>query len=60
MKDQESSIHAISIHASGRHALTTANEIAQIWDLDTFTKKKTLNGAQTVGIQQVKDLLNAP
>lgn len=54
MKDQESSIHTISIHASGRHALTTANEIAQIWDLDTFTKKKTLNGAQTVGIQQVE------
>lgn len=53
MKDQESSIHSISIHASGRHALTTANEVAQIWDLDTFTKKKTLNGAQTVGIQQV-------
>lgn len=54
MKDQESSICSISIHASGRHALTTANEIAQIWDLDTFTKKKTLNGAQTVGIQQVQ------
>ena len=53
MKDQESSIYSISIHASGRHAVTTANEIAQIWDLDTFTKKKTLNGAQTVGIQQV-------
>ncbi|XP_028392859.1 TBC1 domain family member 31-like [Dendronephthya gigantea] len=53
MKDHESSISSISIHASGRHALTTANEIAQIWDLDTFTKKKTLNGAQTVGIQQV-------
>ena len=57
MKDHESSICSISIHASGRHALTTANEIAQIWDLDTFTKKKTLNGAQTVGIQQVTDIL---
>ena len=56
MKDHESSICSISIHASGRHALTTANEIAQIWDLDTFTKKKTLNGAQTVGIQQVQSL----
>lgn len=53
MKDHESSICSISLHASGRHAVTTANEIAQIWDLDTFTKKKTLNGAQTVGIQQV-------
>ena len=56
MKDHESSICSISIHASGRHALTTANEIAQIWDLDTFTKKKTLNGAQTVGIQQVQSI----
>ena len=54
MKDHESSICSISVHASGRLALTTANEIAQIWDLDTFTKKKTLNGAQTVGIQQVR------
>ena len=60
MKDHESSICSISVHASGRHALTTANEVAQIWDLDTFTKKKTLNGAQTVGIQQVRGTIALP
>ncbi|XP_015780139.1 PREDICTED: TBC1 domain family member 31-like [Acropora digitifera] len=53
MKGEDSSIHSISIHASGRYALTSANSVAQLWDLDTFSRKRTLNGAQTVGIQQV-------
>ncbi|XP_067054665.1 TBC1 domain family member 31-like isoform X2 [Acropora muricata] len=53
MRGEDSSIHSISIHASGRYALTSANSVAQLWDLDTFSRKRTLNGAQTVGIQQV-------
>lgn len=53
MKGHDSSIHNISVHASGRYALTSSNSVAQLWDLDTFSRKRTLNGAQTVGIQQV-------
>lgn len=53
MKGEDSSIHSISIDASGRYALTSSNSVAQLWDLDTFSRKRTLNGAQTVGIQQV-------
>ncbi|XP_073233564.1 TBC1 domain family member 31-like [Porites lutea] len=53
MRGDDSSIHSISVHASGRYALTSSNSIAQLWDLDTFSRKRTLNGAQTVGIQQV-------
>lgn len=54
MRGDESSIHSISVHASGRYALTSSNSVAQLWDLDTFSRKRTLNGAQTVGIQQVR------
>ncbi|XP_068723216.1 TBC1 domain family member 31-like [Montipora capricornis] len=53
MKGDDSSIHSISVHAFGRYALTSSNSVAQLWDLDTFSRKRTLNGAQTVGIQQV-------
>ena len=53
MKGQDSAIQSISIHASGRYAVTSSNSVAQLWDLDTFSRKRTLNGAQTVGIQQV-------
>ncbi|EDO35457.1 predicted protein [Nematostella vectensis] len=52
MKGHESAVHCISVHASGRYALTSSNTVIQLWDLDTFTRKRTLNGAQTVGIQQ--------
>ena len=54
MRGDDSSIHSISVHASGRYALTSSNSVAQLWDLDTFSRKRTLNGAQTVGIQQVR------
>ena len=57
MRGDDSSIHSISVHASGRYALTSSNSVAQLWDLDTFSRKRTLNGAQTVGIQQVRAYL---
>ncbi|KAK3746386.1 hypothetical protein QZH41_018222 [Actinostola sp. cb2023] len=52
MKGHDAAIHCISIHASGRYALTSSSTVIQLWDLDTFTRKRTLNGAQTVGIQK--------
>ncbi|KAJ8303472.1 hypothetical protein KUTeg_019868 [Tegillarca granosa] len=53
MKGHESAIHTISVHASGRYALTTSAETAQLWDLDTFQRKRKLNIKENVGIVQV-------
>ncbi|XP_070574109.1 TBC1 domain family member 31-like [Ptychodera flava] len=53
MKGHTTPIHTISIHASGRYALTTSNDIAQLWDLDTFERKRKLNVRESVGILKV-------
>ncbi|XP_036614218.1 TBC1 domain family member 31 [Trichosurus vulpecula] len=53
MSGHESSIFSISVHASGRYAITTSSDTAQLWDLDTFQRKRKLNISQSVGIQKV-------
>ncbi|XP_006916641.1 TBC1 domain family member 31 isoform X1 [Pteropus alecto] len=53
MRGHESSIFSISVHASGRYAITTSSDTAQLWDLDTFQRKRKLNILQSVGIQKV-------
>ncbi|KAH3775121.1 hypothetical protein DPMN_176518, partial [Dreissena polymorpha] len=53
MKGHESAIHSISVHASGRYALTTSADTAQLWDLDTFQRKRKLTIKEDVGIIQV-------
>ncbi|XP_066121835.1 TBC1 domain family member 31 isoform X1 [Saccopteryx bilineata] len=53
MRGHESSVFSISVHASGRYALTTSSDTAQLWDLDTFQRKRKLNILQSVGIQKV-------
>ncbi|XP_010586779.2 TBC1 domain family member 31 isoform X1 [Loxodonta africana] len=53
MRGHESSVFAISVHASGRYAITTSSDTAQLWDLDTFQRKRKLNIRQSVGIQKV-------
>lgn len=53
MKGHESVIGNISVHASGRYALTTSTDAAQLWDLDTFQRKRKLNIKEDVGIVQV-------
>ena len=53
MKGHDSSIHHISIHASGRYALTSSQDTAQLWDLDTFQRKRKLNIKEDVGIVKV-------
>ncbi|XP_014446719.1 TBC1 domain family member 31 [Tupaia chinensis] len=53
MRGHESSVSSISVHASGRYAITTSSETAQLWDLDTFQRKRKLNIRQSVGIQKV-------
>ncbi|XP_055482650.1 TBC1 domain family member 31 [Psammomys obesus] len=53
MRGHESSVCSISVHASGRYAITTSSDTAQLWDLDTFQRKRKLNILQSVGIQKV-------
>ncbi|XP_013363374.1 PREDICTED: TBC1 domain family member 31 isoform X2 [Chinchilla lanigera] len=53
MRGHDSSVFSISVHASGRYAITTSSDTAQLWDLDTFQRKRKLNIRQSVGIQKV-------
>ena len=53
MKGHASSIRDISIHSSGRYALTPSHDVAQLWDLETFSRKRKLNIRENVGILKV-------
>ncbi|XP_051920616.1 TBC1 domain family member 31 [Hippocampus zosterae] len=53
MRGHEGTVSSISIHSSGRYALTTSSDTAQLWDLDTFQRKRKLNVHQSVGIRKV-------
>ena len=53
MKGHTSPINNISIHSSGRYALTASNNIAQLWDLDSFTRRRKLNIRENMGILKV-------
>ncbi|TMS10562.1 TBC1 domain family member 31 [Larimichthys crocea] len=53
MRGHEGAISSISVHSSGRYAISTSLDTAQLWDLDTFQRKRKLNIRQSVGIQRV-------
>ncbi|NWH73463.1 TBC31 protein, partial [Piaya cayana] len=53
MRGHDSSVSSISVHASGRYAITTSSDTAQLWDLDSFQRIRKLNVRQSVGIQKV-------
>ncbi|NXM71888.1 TBC31 protein, partial [Serilophus lunatus] len=53
MRGHDSSVSSISVHGSGRYAITTSTDTAQLWDLDTFQRIRKLNVRQSVGIQKV-------
>ncbi|XP_064501773.1 TBC1 domain family member 31 isoform X2 [Pseudopipra pipra] len=53
MRGHDSSVSSISVHGSGRYAITTSTDTAQLWDLDTFQRIRKLNVHQSVGIQKV-------
>lgn len=54
MKGHSTAIHTISVHASGRYALSSSSDTAQLWDLDTFQRKRKLNIKEDVGIVKVR------
>ncbi|NWU88711.1 TBC31 protein, partial [Upupa epops] len=53
MRGHDSSVSSISVHGSGRYAITSSADTAQLWDLDTFQRKRKLTVRQSVGIQKV-------
>ncbi|XP_034553747.1 TBC1 domain family member 31 [Notolabrus celidotus] len=53
MRGHEGAVSSISVHSSGRYAISTSSDTAQLWDLDTFQRKRKLNIRQSVGIQRV-------
>ncbi|XP_020652229.3 TBC1 domain family member 31 [Pogona vitticeps] len=53
MRGHDSSVSSVSVHGSGRYAITSSADTAQLWDLDTFQRKRKLNVRQSVGIQKV-------
>uniref|UniRef100_A0A9J8BTJ2 TBC1 domain family member 31 n=1 Tax=Cyprinus carpio carpio TaxID=630221 RepID=A0A9J8BTJ2_CYPCA len=53
MRGHEGAISSLSIHSSGSYAISTSSDTAQLWNLDTFQRKRKLNVRQSVGIQKV-------
>ncbi|XP_076814472.1 TBC1 domain family member 31-like [Clavelina lepadiformis] len=53
MRGHGSAVHSISVHSSGRFAITTSRDTAQLWNLDTFERIRKLNVRVEVPIQQV-------
>uniref|UniRef100_A0A3B3R1C7 TBC1 domain family member 31 n=1 Tax=Paramormyrops kingsleyae TaxID=1676925 RepID=A0A3B3R1C7_9TELE len=53
MRGHDGAVSSMSVHGSGRYAVTTSADAAQLWDLDTFQRKRKLNVRQAVGIRKV-------
>ena len=49
----EASVKSLSIHSSGCLALAVSSRDCVLWDLDSFSRHRTLNGGQDVGVQDV-------
>uniref|UniRef100_A0A8C9T8L9 TBC1 domain family member 31 n=1 Tax=Scleropages formosus TaxID=113540 RepID=A0A8C9T8L9_SCLFO len=53
MRGHDGAVSSISVHGSGRYAITTSADTAQLWDLETFQRKRKLSVQRAVGIQKV-------
>lgn len=58
MRGHEGAVSSLSIHSSGSYAISTSSDTAQLWNLDTFQRKRKLNVRQSVGIQKVRHQLS--
>lgn len=56
MQGHSSTIHAISMHSSGRYAMTTSADSAQLWGLDSFQRKRKLTVKEDVPIVKVQSV----
>lgn len=53
LRGHEACVHSLSLHSSGRYVLAVSSRDSVLWDLDTFTRCRTLNGGEEVGVQDV-------
>lgn len=53
MRGHETAVHTISLNDAGNTAITTSQDTAQLWDVDTFERKRKLNVMMSVGIRKV-------
>lgn len=53
LRGHAASVKSLSIHSSGRLLLAVSSRDCVLWDLDSFSRHRTLNGGQDVGIQDV-------
>lgn len=53
MRGHEGAVSSLSVHSSGNFAISTSSDTAQLWNLDTFQRKRKLNVRHSVGIQKV-------
>lgn len=57
LKGHDASIKSLSLHPSGRLLLAVSSRDSVLWDLDCFARKRTLNGGEDVGVQDVRIVL---
>lgn len=53
MRGHETAVHTISLNDNGDTAITTSQDTAQLWDVETFERKRKLNVMMSVGIRKV-------
>nr|XP_039261457.1 TBC1 domain family member 31-like isoform X2 [Styela clava] len=53
MRGHDTAVHTISINDDGNVAITTSQDTAQLWDIETFERKRKLNVMTSVGIRKV-------
>ena len=53
LDSHEASVSSLSLHSSGSLVLAVSSRDCVLWDLETFSRHKTLNGGQEVGVQDV-------
>ena len=57
LRGHEASVKSLSLHNSGRFCLAVSSRDAVLWDLDSFSRCRTLHGGQEVGVQDVSQEL---
>ena len=56
LRGHAASVKSLSVHSSGRLLLAVSSRDCVLWDLDSFSRHRTLNGGQDVGVQDVSSL----
>ncbi|KAL5467429.1 hypothetical protein EMCRGX_G031650 [Ephydatia muelleri] len=53
LRGHDASIKSLSLDTSGRLLLAVSSKDSVLWDLNSFSRFKTLNGGQEIGVQDV-------